>query len=527
MRMRRFIPPAFLVPVACVAWALPAYGQPNPPPSTAPVGAGQDVPATSPPSPPPEAVPAPAQAAPPVDATKAVAAEFTSLHILLAKGVITQAEYDSALRDLGETSGMKAGDGNTFVLGKWATTLYGFIEGDTIYDTTQSLNEIAGNAQIARSGTYAGDHDRTQFSIRNSRFGLRLKAPETNGIRASAQLEMDFFGGPQPASGAEATVFNNSILRIRHANFKVETPIVDIMVGQYWTLFGWQAQYLPASVEIQGMPGGIFSRQVQVRLSKTVKTSDITFEAAIAASRPPQRDSALPAGQGGLRFAVNKWTAPQTANFTGTTIQPLSIAVTGDVRSVRVPEFSAAPKASETKSGAAFAVDAFIPVIPGKKETKGNSLALNGEFSTGYGAGDMYTGLIGGVGNPTLPNPAAANPAPAYDPRIDPGIAMYDAQLGLHMVQWTNYLAGIQYYFPGSGNVFIAANYSHAQSANTKNLGTGPKTREAEDFVDGNLYWDMTSAIRWGAEYAVFRDTYNDGQHATNQRVQVSGAFLF
>src|SRR5262249_3442265 len=204
---------------------------------------------------------------------------------------------------------------------------------------------------------FAGHDGPTPLPIRNSPLGLRVKAPEIYGIRASAQMEMDFFGGAAPASGAEATVFNNGVLRVRHMNLKVETPIVDVLIGQYWTLFGWHAQYLPATVEVQGVPAGIFSRQVQVQISKTVKTADITFEVALAGQRPPQRDAALPVGQGGLRFAVNRWTSPATANYTGTSIQPLSLAVTGDVRALRLPEFSANPHKTISKTGWAIAVD--------------------------------------------------------------------------------------------------------------------------------------------------------------------------
>jgi hypothetical protein len=473
------------------------------------------------------ATPPPTAAAAPPDATKAVAAEFTSLRLLRSKGVISQEEYDSALRDLGETSGMRAGDGNTFVLGKWATTLYGFVEADGIYDSTQSLNEIAGNTQIVRPGFFAGDHNRTQFSIRNSRFGFLLKAPETNGIRTSAQLEMDFFGGANPASGAEATVFNNPVLRVRHMNMKIETPIVDFMFGQYWTLFGWQALYLPATIEIQGVPGGIFSRQVQARVSKTVTTSAITFEAALAALRPPQRDSARPAGQAGLRLAVNNWTSPQTKNFVGTTIQPLSIAVTGDLRSVRLPNFAEKPTYTNSKMGGGIAVDAFIPVIPGSKDTRGNSLALNGELSTGSGTSDMYTSQNGGVSNPALPIPMGGTMAPTFDPHIDNGIAIYDPNGTLHLVQWTAFVVGIQYYLPGSGNVFASANYSRAQSSNTTDLGTDAKTRKREEWFDFNLYWDAVASVRFGAEFAHFRDVYNDGGHAINNRGQFSAAFIF
>ena len=81
---------------------------------------------------------------------KAGAASFTSLRIMRDKGMITQQEYDSALRDMGESTGGLAADGNTFVLGKWATTLYGFVEADNIYDTTRSFNDLAGATLVAR-----------------------------------------------------------------------------------------------------------------------------------------------------------------------------------------------------------------------------------------------------------------------------------------------------------------------------------------------------------------------------------------
>jgi hypothetical protein len=544
MRFARHVAPSLLVALASVAHAATSFAQPPTAapgpvtpekttpekgpdePPTAPVAGSASATATAPLPPTPPTPPPPSG-----DAPKPLAAELTSLKLLLAKGVISQAEYDAAIKDISETSGLRTPDGNTFVVGKWATTLYGFVEGDMIYDETQSLNEIAGNTAIAKPGTFAGDHDRMQFSIRNSRFGLRLKAPESNGIRASAQLEMDFFGTQLPFGGAnpgtEAAVFNNSVLRVRHMNLKIETPIVDVLFGQYWVLFGWHAQYLPATVEIQGVPGGIFSRQVQLQISKTVKTSAVTFEAAIAALRPPQRDSGLPAGQGGLRLAINGWTAPQTANFTGTSIQPLSIAVTGDVRRLRLPEFAADPKETREKTGTSFAVDAFIPVIPGTKEKKGNSLALNGEASTGFGAADNYTSLTGGVSHAALPIPAGGTTAPAFDPKIDNGIGAYKADGSLSLVQWTAVVGGIQYYFPGSGNLFASANIAHTESSNTSGLGDPKKTRDSEDWLDVNLFYDMTPAVRLGAEYAFFRDRYNDGTHASNRRVQVSGAFLF
>jgi hypothetical protein len=469
------------------------------------------------------------------NATKATAADFTTLRLMRAKGIITQAEYDSALRDLGETSGLRAAEANTFVLGKWSTTLYGFVEADNIFDTTRSFNETAGNGQVQRHGAIPGDSGRFMMSIRNSRIGFRLRAPESHGVRVSSMLEMDFLGtqlpsgNGQPYYGSEGAYFTNPTFRARHLNLKIETPVVDILVGQYWQLFGWQSAYQPNTVEIQGVPGEVYSRTPQIRISKTFKTDPVTFEAAIAATRPVSRDTALPDGQAGLRLAVNGWTGTQTVGSTGSTIAPLSIAVTGYLRNFSVDEFLAKPLYTKDKLAGGVAVDAFIPVLPGTKEHKDNSLSINGEFASGTGGADFYTGLSGGVAYPALPNPTNATPAPAYTSNIDSGLVTFGADGALHPIQWTSYLVGLQYYLPElDGRMWISANYSHMASSNIGKFGSAPaKTRLGEDWFDVNLFGDVTSSVRLGLEYAYFDDQYQDGKHARNHRAQGSFFFLF
>jgi hypothetical protein len=507
----------------------PASAQPPPPPPRSAPPAN-DAPPTAPTG---------ATAAPVDQATqpgaKGVATDFTTLRILRQKGIITEAEYDSALRDLGETNGLRAADANTFVLGRWSTTMYGFVEADHIFDTTRSFGDLAGNGQVARPGTIGGDNGRFMMGVRNSRIGFRMRAPETNGIRTSAMLEMDFLGTQlpvgtgQPYLGSEGAFFTNPTFRIRHFNMKVETPIVDILVGQYWQLFGWQSAYQPNSVEIQGVPGEVYSRTPQIRISKTFKTEPVTFEAAVAATRPVQRDGGLPDGQGGLRLAINKWTGMQTVGSTGTSIAPMSLALTGYMRNVSVDEFAATPKHTNDKLATGVAIDAFIPVIPATKDSKGNSLSVSGEFASGYGGADMYTGLTGGVGYAALPNPTGATPAPAYTPNIDSGIVTYGADGVLHYIQWTSYLVGVQYYLPATeGRVWLSANYSHMQSSNSGNFGgAANKIRLGEDWFDANIFADVTPAVRLGFEAALFDDQYRDGTHAKNTRYQLSGWYLF
>ncbi len=509
---------------------IPAAALAQPAPTAAPVPDAPPGGATTPA--PPAAAPAvtqPAAASAPstsADAQKPLATEFTSLRLMREKGVISQAEYDGALRDLGETSGLRAADGNTFVLGKWSTTRYGFVEADSIYDSTRSFNDAAGNALVARPGTAAGDNPRFTMGARNSRIGFRLRVPEACGIRTSAMLEMDF-SGSQPATATEGSVLASPLFRMRHLNLKIETPVVDVLMGQYWQLFGWQGIYHINSVEIQGVPGQVYGRTPQIRLSKTLKSDAVTFEVAVAATRPVQRDAGVPDGQGGLRFALNQRTAVQTMGPTGTTISPASIAVTGYLRRVMVNQFAAAPAFTNDKPAAGFAVDAFLPVITGTKVNKDHSFALNGEFATGGGSADQYSGLPGGAAFPALPNPTGAVPAPVYTPNIDPGIVTYSSTGALHYIKWTSYLVGAQYYLPGvDGRLWISGNYSRIKSPNMRRWGQATSLAH-EDWFDVNLLGDPAPAIRLGLEYANYHDQYVDGTHAINHRVQFSGFYLF
>jgi hypothetical protein len=482
--------------------------------------------------------------------------ELTTLKLLLAKGLITQAEYDSAMRDLADSAGMRSGDQGTVVVGKWATTIYGFIEADHIYDSTQSFSDVAGNGQVQRPNPgplpanpaaptrYAGEHGRLMFGVRNSRLGFRMKAPEVGGVRTSAQMELDLLGNQpgNPPAVTESSFFTNPAMRVRHAFMKIETPIVDVLIGQYWHLFGWQSVYHPNTVEIQGVPGQIYGRTPQIRLSKTLKMGQFHLELAGALMRPPQRDSEVPEMQGGIRFSHDGFNGLTTAGATGTSIMPISLAVTGDWRRFSLQDFSPTPTHTVDKSMTAIAIDAFIPVVPATKDKKGNSLSLNGEFVTGYGIADLYTGFAGGLTNPTIPNGTAGVANPTYTPNVDPNMVVFGPDGTLHGIQWTSYLMGVQYYLPGSdAKYWVSANYSHTQSANAPrfvrnnvaavptayNLTYAGLVRESEDWFDFNVFGDVAPGVRIGLEYANFNDRYSDGVHAINHRLQASGFFLF
>jgi hypothetical protein len=512
---------------------LPAPGAAQPL-NPAPPGPATAAPEPLAPAAPALAAPAPAAPAPaakgPTDqaGAKGVAVELTSLRLMREKGIISQAEYDSALKDLGESVGTRAADSLTFMLGKFSTTFYGLIEAAFIYDTTQSFNDFASNLPVLRPGTFQAEHGRMMFSIRDTRFGFRVRAPELSWVRASANIEADFFAAPAPGA-SETAVFANPALRVRNAYFKLETPVIDILVGQYWLLFGWQPAYFPNSVEYIGAPGEIFGRSAQIRLSKLFKGEAASLELAAAAVRPVQRDSATPELDAGIRFTLNNWNGMQTLYGTNKQVAPASIGVSGNLRQVALPEFTAAPKVVKRRVGGGIAVSAFLPVVPTPKGKMGHSLSLQGEFAYGSGIADRYTALVGGVANPPLPNDAMVMPPPTYTPNIDPGIAVFNEKdRTLELVQWTTFVVGAQYYFPKlEGNAWISANYARAHSSNAKNLGPDDRVWVTKDWINVNLFGDPTPFVRLGIQFARIQDTYADGVRATNYRGQFTGYLFF
>ena len=468
-----------------------------------------------------------------------------ALQLMLQKGIITQAEYDAALKGGVAVEVVKETSQTVVVketpkvdappvTSKWNTTMYGFIEGDFIYDSTQSFADLAGNGVVAADG-YAAKNHRLQFSIRNTRLGFRFNAPDWGEVKSSALLEMDFFGnqpGNPPAANSlvsEGGFFNNPGFRVRHAWLRVETPILDFQFGQMWELFGWQAYFHPNTVDLQGIPAQIYSRTVQARVSKTLKSQPVNVEIAVAASRPPQRDAYVPDLQGGLKVNFNNWRGVTTAGGTGTSILAASVGVSGTWRRFQVQEFNAAngnPNASAVATGWGYSLDALIPIIPVHGNDRSNGLTFTGSFVNGSGINDLYTGLTGGLGGAA--STPGLTPAAGYVPNIDSGFAMFSADGKLNTINWRSYLVGLQYYLPIlDGRVWVSANYSNMYSSNIAQFANPANVFERSNWADGNIFWDATNAVRFGLEYAWFHQNRPNGNTATDNRVQFSAWYLF
>jgi hypothetical protein len=281
-------------------------------------------------------------------------------------------------------------------------------------------------------------------------------------------------------------------------------------------------------VDLQGVPGQVFSRTVQARLSKTIKTDPVNVEFAVAASRPPQRDAYVPDGQAGIKLNVNNWKGITTAGGTGTSILAASVGVSGTWRRFQVQEFNAAngyPNASAVATGWGYSIDALVPIIPVQGTDRSNGLTFTGSYVNGSGTSDLYTNLTGGLGNAA--STPGLTPAAGYVPNIDNGLVMFSANGKLNPINWRSFILGLQYYLPNSGRVWVSANYANIYSTNIAQYANPASVFQRGQFADGNVFWDATNAVRFGLEYAWFFQNRPNGNTATDNRVQFSAFYLF
>ncbi len=427
-----------------------------------------------------------------------------------------------------ETTPAPAESPLTFRNQGWSVGMYGFVELDVMSDSTQSFAENVGNSNIARPNTVAGDNPRNQFSARNSRLGFKLEAPEWDSVKASAVIELDFFGG-EPLTTTQGESYTAGPMRMRHFYAKVETPIVDVLAGQYHDLFGWGgAGFYPNSVAFLPLLGQIYHRNPQFRISKTLKADAIDFEIAVAAVRPVQRDSGIPDFQGGVKLNVNGWKGASTPGASRPVAAPLSLGFSGMARRFSVTDFSQVPGNPQKASGWGVAGNVFVPVVPASGEDLSNALSLTGEFSTGSGISDMYTGLTGGVTFPGLPNPTNAEQVPTYIPNIDPGIVTFDGNNVVQPVKWTAVVVNGHYHLPfgGGKKLWVSGTYSLIKSSNDLSLTPSQGRAYVFDkgqYYDANVWWGVTPAVQIGVSFQHGQQTYGDGVVAHNNRGE--GAF--
>lgn len=424
---------------------------------------------------------------------------------------------------------------------QWKISMGGFIELDTIADSTRSLSEASGNTPIDRPDTLAGMSGRTQFSVRNSRLSFLIDAPEFESWKSKGLFEFDFLGfdpGPGTAGNTEANFYNSPTVRVRQAYMSVDNGRWQILVGQNWMLFGFQPYYFMPTLEVSPLPAMLYNRTGQVRVVETCKYQNGgTIQSALALMRPPQRDAQYPGFEGGFRFALASRSAGFTGGATGAQkTQPMSLAITGAFREIAIPVNPSALSPSGDKTNfpaSAMAVDALLPIIPSKDGNDvSNTLVIGGEYSFGKGYGDQFVGWTGNLSSPLN----ATGVAPDRNVNLDAGVGGFDPFGNFQLVRLKSFNAYFQFHFPAVTRTWISGGYGKLTSdnidlltgsgSNANRTSAGKIPYDKQQVLFGNIAHDFTTQFRMGFEFSHIRTNYQDLVNTHNNRYQLSAYFL-
>ena len=106
-------------------------------------------------------------------------------------------------------------------------------------------------------------------------------------------------GSPGSAGISESAYYNSPTFRVRHAYLTLRNPVVDILAGQTFDVFGWQNYYAPCA--LLGPPEPDRRRAPRSSgLSRSFGAGGpVVVDVALEAARPGQRDSQIPDIEGG------------------------------------------------------------------------------------------------------------------------------------------------------------------------------------------------------------------------------------
>jgi hypothetical protein len=494
--------------------------------------------------------------------------EHRTLQLLLNKGIITQEEYDQAVQEEERAKveeEHRAKQANALTKNGLQVTLGGFAEFDFVSDNTQSFQEIIGNRPVLRSNTVAGANSQFFTSPRSSRISLDVRAPERNGIKSHLFFSMDFLGN-QPAIGtsgvSEFSSMTSPDARIFQLFFVVESPVVDVKIGQDWSRFGFMSQYSRGQVSVAATPANLFNRWIQASLSKELPLTDILFLTPVfSVERPPQANGTLPSFVAGVQVAHHGLQAPYTGTSTGeVSLKPLSLQVSGVGR--RLEANSGGPTNATTGgqpnlssqtyvTGWGVSTSLFVPILPSKDGELGNTAHVVMEGVTGAGIADFFNGLSWGVCNPVCGNSATNSGfggATFGQTNIDNGLAAVSSQTGkFEAIRTTSMMVHSTYYLPDEGKTWIGGGYGTIYSSNadqmtcagTLTTGTtlagscGGAVRTSQSIYTRDstyyayIFHDFTAEIRAALMTNWVRTTYADGANAENHRIQLSFFWRF
>lgn len=460
--------------------------------------------------------------------------------------------------------------GYSTLVSRWMVMLYGIIELDAVHDSTNSFNNWPFNSGAANSQTVETNalppttnpslgqtvnNPAFGFDANNSRLGLAISSPVYDGFKVRGILEMDFlntpgecqYGGSFPCGNNSGQgLFQFPVPRIRLAFMDISTNHWgNLLVGQYWSLFGWRPYYMYNSLQLVSGPGSPTAWFPQIRYYKIFQFSHGNkSEFASSVMMPPSESTGVPVSIEGIKWANTDWMAEDTLGNSGKGSSPLSIGIT-DVQTIYsgsfLPVSGAAQAQSFYKFTSAYSIDLLLPILPIRHHEPGNNLTLAAEYTYGQGDAWLFPNLTFGLGS------YAGTAGPTGIPvggLIPPGNGVLTDN-GFAPLDLETFYLNLQYYFPDEAKTWISVGFAADVGTNLQSLANSigptklggavssnglfkylaPWTRNTFTFFD--VDHDLTPAVRVAMEYGIYNTLYSTGINASDQRIMMSWFYFF
>jgi len=202
---------------------------------------------------------------------------------------------------------------------KFDATIGGYVKLDYIsQDFSTALPQFGTLTTVTPTNE---NQDQSQFTARQSRLNLTVTGPEAYGAKTRAFVEADFYG---PAGTNE-----RGNLRMRHANFTLDWGNTQVLLGQWWDVFGPFAASTLDFGTGANIGGPNNPRVAQARVSHKINFNENNWVQIIAALQDPQQDDEEgPVNAAGQINFFSK-ALGVSPGYWGLPMQPLMVGVFG------------------------------------------------------------------------------------------------------------------------------------------------------------------------------------------------------
>ena len=154
-------------------------------------------------------------------------------------------------------------------------TLGGFAAAESVYRTKDNVADIGSSyAKIPYDNNVLAHQGETRLTARQSRVSFLAEGQIDPDLKASFYGEFDFLAGPQTANYNESNSFSPRIRNLYGALDWTDTGW-HLLAGDSWSLATMNGkgisprnEVIPPTIEAQYVPGFVWARQPQVRVTK-------------------------------------------------------------------------------------------------------------------------------------------------------------------------------------------------------------------------------------------------------------------